>query len=130
MNMSMDKNYAGHQVGLRLRGVAPEDVQRGMIVAMPGTVASYRTFRATVLALKAPLMSGRYLLYFAGGGEFNATLTVPREIAIDDYDTGQIDADLLVPLWMHRRFGIMTADKELIGCGCVSSLPQESSPVQ
>lgn len=48
---SCDKSQAGDNSGLLLRGVKREDVQRGMIIAQPGTARSYKKFLCSMYVL-------------------------------------------------------------------------------
>ncbi|MBE4704109.1 elongation factor Tu [Spiroplasma platyhelix] len=55
---------AGDNVGLLLRGVKREDVERGQIVVAPGSVKSYKDFKATIYVLKKE-EGGRHTPFFA-----------------------------------------------------------------
>ena len=48
---SCDQSFAGDNSGLLLRGVKREDVQRGMVVAKPGTAKAYRKFLCSMYVL-------------------------------------------------------------------------------
>jgi elongation factor Tu len=50
---SLERAEAGDNAAVLLRGVKREQVQRGQVVAVPGSVTPHRTFRATMYALTA-----------------------------------------------------------------------------
>ncbi|MCK6472468.1 MAG: elongation factor Tu [Planctomycetes bacterium] len=64
-NKVLDEARAGDSVGLRLRSVELKDVRRGQVVAVPGSVASCRRFRAQVYLLNKD-EGGRHTPVFAG----------------------------------------------------------------
>jgi elongation factor Tu len=61
----MDEAIPGDNVGLLLRGVKKEDVERGMVVAKPGTITPHTQFEAEVYVLKAE-EGGRHTPFHAG----------------------------------------------------------------
>lgn len=60
----MPEAQAGDNVGLLLRGVKREEVERGQIVVAPGTVKSHKEFKATIYVLKKD-EGGRHTPFFA-----------------------------------------------------------------
>ena len=48
----LDEGMAGDNVGLLLRGTEKTDVERGMVLAKPGSITPHRRFKAQVIALK------------------------------------------------------------------------------
>jgi len=60
---SMDQGQAGDNVGALLRGVKREDVLRGQVLAAPGTVKTYKKFKAEVYVLKQA-EGGRHTPFF------------------------------------------------------------------
>lgn len=72
---------AGDTVGVMLRGIEPTDVVRGQVLAKPGSIKAYTTFRAKIDMVpaaeggrKAPLTSGSRLQVMIGAGSFSGTL--------------------------------------------------------
>jgi elongation factor Tu len=49
---TLDRGEAGDNAGILLRGIKKEDIDRGMVLARPGSVTAHRTFRAAVYILK------------------------------------------------------------------------------
>ncbi|KAA0057820.1 elongation factor Tu [Cucumis melo var. makuwa] len=61
----LDEALAGDNVGLLLRGVQKADIQRGMVLAKPGTITPHTKFSAVVYVLKKE-EGGRHSPFFAG----------------------------------------------------------------
>ena len=61
----LDEGQAGDNVGLLLRGTEKEGVERGMVVAKPGSITPHTKFKAQVYALKKE-EGGRHTPFFAG----------------------------------------------------------------
>jgi elongation factor Tu len=61
----LDEGQAGDNVGLLLRGVKREDVERGMVLAKPGSITPHKKFAAEVYVLKKE-EGGRHTPFFNG----------------------------------------------------------------
>ncbi len=61
----LDEGQAGDNVGLLLRGTEKEGVERGMVLAKPGSITPHTKFKAQVYALKKE-EGGRHTPFFAG----------------------------------------------------------------
>jgi len=61
----LDEGQAGDNVGLLLRGIEKEGVERGMVLAKPGSITPHTKFKAQVYALKKE-EGGRHTPFFAG----------------------------------------------------------------
>nr|YP_009472490.1 translation elongation factor Tu [Bryopsis sp. HV04063]ARO74083.1 translation elongation factor Tu [Bryopsis sp. HV04063] len=62
---TLDKSVAGDNVGVLLRGIQKEDVERGMVLAKPGSITPHKQFEAQVYILKKE-EGGRHTSFFAG----------------------------------------------------------------
>ncbi|KAF2298650.1 hypothetical protein GH714_024494 [Hevea brasiliensis] len=60
----LDQGQAGDNVGLLLRGLKRDDVQRGQVIAKPGTVKTYRKFEAEIYVLTKD-EGGRHTAFFS-----------------------------------------------------------------
>ncbi len=60
---NLDAAMAGDNAGLLLRGVAKEDIERGQVLAKPGTIVPHKKFEAAVYALKKE-EGGRHTPFF------------------------------------------------------------------
>jgi len=61
----LDEGQAGDNVGVLLRGTDKEEVERGMVLAKPGSITPHRKFRAEIYALKKE-EGGRHTPFFTG----------------------------------------------------------------
>ncbi|MCI0370816.1 MAG: elongation factor Tu, partial [candidate division NC10 bacterium] len=61
----LDEGLAGDNVGLLLRGIDKEDVERGQVVAKPGSITPHKKFKAEVYVLKKE-EGGRHTPFFNG----------------------------------------------------------------
>jgi len=61
----MDEGIAGDNVGLLLRGIGRDEVERGMVVAAPGSITPHKKFKAEVYVLKKD-EGGRHKPFFNG----------------------------------------------------------------
>ena len=62
---TLDEGMAGDNVGLLLRGVQKEDIERGMVLAKPSSITPHTTFEAEVYVLKKE-EGGRHTPFFPG----------------------------------------------------------------
>jgi len=67
----LDEGMAGDNVGLLLRGVERKDVERGQVVAKPGSITPHTKFKAEVYVLKKE-EGGRHTPFFSGCGDGDA----------------------------------------------------------
>src|SRR5437763_11089064 len=61
----LDEGRAGDNVGLLLRGIEKNDVERGQVLAKPGTITPYKTFKGEVYVLSKE-EGGRHTPFFNG----------------------------------------------------------------
>ena len=62
---TLDESVAGDNVGVLLRGIQKEDIERGMVLAKPGTITPHTKFEAQVYVLKKE-EGGRHTPFFPG----------------------------------------------------------------
>lgn len=61
----LEESIAGDNVGMLLRGIQKQDIERGMVLAKPGSIKPHRRFEAQVYVLKKE-EGGRHSPFFAG----------------------------------------------------------------
>ena len=64
-NKTLDRGQAGDNVGLLLRGVKREDIERGQVIAKPGSITPHTIFEAEVYVLSKE-EGGRHTPFFSG----------------------------------------------------------------
>jgi elongation factor Tu len=62
---TLDEGFAGDNVGILLRGVTRENIERGMVLAKPGTILPHTQFEAEVYVLTKD-EGGRHTPFFTG----------------------------------------------------------------
>ena len=107
---------AGMNVGLLLRGINKEDVERGQVLAKPGTATPHKKFEAEVYVLKkeeggrhTPFMSGYKPQFFFRTTDVTGTVTLPEGTEmIMPGDNAKMIVELLYPVAMEDglRFAI------------------------
>jgi elongation factor Tu len=110
----LDEGMAGDNVGLLLRGVQKEDIERGMVLVKPNSIKPHTKFEGEVYVLKKE-EGGRHTPFFAG---------YRPQFYIRTTDvTGQMSAELICPVAIEQgmRFAIREGGRT-IGAGVVSKI--------
>ncbi|RKZ30680.1 elongation factor Tu [bacterium] len=127
----LDYAEAGDNVGVLLRGIDKEDVERGMVLAKPGSITPHTKFKAEVYVLKAE-EGGRHKPFFTGYRPqfYFRTTDVTGEIKLPEGvemvmpgDNVTMDCELISPIAMEQglRFAIREGGKT-IGAGVVHTI--------
>ena len=124
----LDEGRAGDNVGLLLRGIKREDVERGQVVAKPGTISPYTKFKAEIYVLSkdeggrhTPFFSGYRPQFFFRTTDVTGILNLPEGVEmIMPGDSVTITAELISPIAMEKelRFAIREGGKT-VGAGVV-----------
>ncbi|MBA2391987.1 MAG: elongation factor Tu [Ktedonobacteraceae bacterium] len=101
---------AGDNVGCLLRGVAPADIQRGQVLARPGSITSHKTIKAQVYVLSKeeggrhrPFFSGYQPQFYVRTTDVTGTIKLPEDITmVMPGDTIVMTVDLLQPVAMEE----------------------------
>ncbi len=123
---------AGMNVGLLLRGTQKEDVERGQVLAKPGTVKTSSKFEAEIYVLKkeeggrhTPFMTGYRPQFFIRTADVtgNVALKAGTEMIMPG-DNAKIDVELIYPVALNEgmRFAIREGGRT-VGAGVVTSVP-------
>ena len=127
----LDSGQAGDNVGLLLRGTERKDVERGQVVAKPGSITPHKKFRAEVYVLTKE-EGGRHTPFFKGYRPqfFFRTTDVTGSVNLDEGvemvlpgDNTNLEVELLTPIAMERglRFAIREGGRT-VGAGVVSKI--------
>lgn len=130
-NKILDEAQAGENVGILLRGLDKKDVERGMILAAPGTCKPHTKFKGTVYILKKeeggrhkPFFSGYRPQFYFRTTDVTGTVTLPEgtEMVMPG-DNIELTGELLAPIAMEAgdRFAIREGGKT-IGAGTVTAI--------
>src|SRR5689334_17211585 len=128
---SMDEAIAGDNVGLLLRGIEKEDVERGMCICAPKSVTPHKKFKGSVYVLSKE-EGGRHTPFFNGyRPQFYfrttdvtgvATLPTGREMVMPG-DNVDMTVELITPIAMEKelRFAIREGGRT-VGAGVVTEI--------
>ncbi len=127
----LDEGQAGDNVGLLLRGINREDVERGMVVAAPGSITPHTKFTGEVYVLKKE-EGGRHTPFFNGYRPqfYFRTTDVTGEVKLPEGvemimpgDNVTITGELITPIAMNEelRFAIREGGRT-VGAGVVAKV--------
>jgi elongation factor Tu len=130
-NKTLDEAKAGDNVGLLLRGIKKEEVERGQVVAKPGTVTPHQEFEAEVYVLTKE-EGGRHTPFFSGYRPqfYIRTTDVTGEIRLPEGiemvmpgDNVNLKVTLIYPVALEvgQRFAIREGGKT-VGAGVVTKI--------
>jgi elongation factor Tu len=127
----LDSGMAGDNVGLLLRGVERKEIERGQVIAKPGSITPHTKFKAEVYVLTKE-EGGRHTPFFSGyRPQFYfrttdvtgvATLNEGVEMVMPG-DNSQLEVELIAPIAMEKglRFAIREGGRT-VGAGTVSEV--------
>jgi len=130
-NKTMDEGHAGDNVGCLLRGVKREDIQRGQVLAKPGSITPHTKFEGEVYVLSKE-EGGRHTPFFSGYRPqfyFRTTDVTGTAALMGDAemcmpgDNAKISVELSKPIAMDDgvRFAIREGGKT-VGSGVVTKI--------
>ena len=128
---TLDEGQAGDDVGLLLRGTKREDVERGQVIAKPGSITPHTKFKAQVYVLTkeeggrhTPFFSGYRPQFYFRTTDVTGVATLPEGIEmIMPGDNVEMDVALITPIAMEDqlRFAIREGGRT-VGAGVVSKI--------
>jgi elongation factor Tu len=129
----LDEGMAGDNAGLLLRGIPKEDVERGMVLAKPGSITPHTKFKAEVYVLTKE-EGGRHTPFFKGyRPQFYFRTTDVTGVAelpggtemVMPGDNVQLTVELITPVAMEKglRFAIREGGRT-VGAGTISEIIQ------
>ncbi len=127
----LDQGQAGDNVGVLLRGIERKDVQRGQVLAKPGTITPHTKFESEVYILSAA-EGGRHKAFFAGyrpqfyfrTTDVTGVVGLPEGVEmVMPGDNVRLSGELIEPIAMEEglRFAIREGGRT-IGAGVVTKL--------
>jgi elongation factor Tu len=129
----LDEGIAGDNVGLLLRGVERTDVERGQVVAAPGSITPHTRFKAEVYVLKKE-EGGRHTPFFTGyrpqfyfrTTDVTGVARLPEGVEmVMPGDNLNLTVELITPIAMDKgvRFAIREGGRT-VGAGTVTEILQ------
>jgi elongation factor Tu len=127
----LNEGMAGDNVGVLLRGVAREDIERGQVLAKPGSIKPHTKFKASVYVLNKD-EGGRHSAFFAGyrpqfyfrTTDVTGIVTLPEGVEmVMPGDQVTFEVALIKPIAMEKelRFAIREGGRT-VGAGVVTEI--------
>src|SRR5216110_1910314 len=127
----LDKASAGDNVGVLLRGTKKEEVERGMVLAKPGSITPHTKFKAEVYVLSkeeggrhTPFFNKYRPQFYFRTSDVTGNVTLPTGVEmVMPGDNVSVEIELIAPVAMERgqRFAIREGGRT-IGAGRVSEV--------
>ena len=129
----LDEGQAGDNVGVLLRGIEKDDLERGMVLAKPGSVTPHTKFKGQVYVLTkeeggrhTPFFNGYRPQFYFRTTDVTGTLKLKEgtEMVMPGDNTA-IDVELITPIAMEKelRFAIREGG-HTVGAGVISEITQ------
>ena len=128
---TLDSGIAGDNVGVLLRGVGRDDIERGQVLAKPGSITPHTEFNASVYVLKRE-EGGRHSAFFGGyrpqfyfrTTDVTGVVTLPDVVEmVMPGDNVELSVSLIKPIAMEEglRFAIREGGRT-VGAGVVTKV--------
>jgi elongation factor Tu len=127
----LDEARAGDNVGVLLRGTKKEDVERGQVIAKPGSIKPHKKFKAEIYVLSkdeggrhTPFFSNYRPQFYFRTTDVTGTVKLPDGVEmVMPGDNVAIEVELITPIAMEKtmRFAIREGGKT-VGAGRISDI--------
>ena len=127
----LDEGQAGDNVGLLLRGIEKDDVERGQVIAKPGSITPHKDFEAEVYILTkeeggrhTPFFTGYRPQFYIRTTDVTAEVALPKGVEmVMPGDNTKMTVKLIVPVAMEEglRFAVREGGKT-VGAGVISKI--------
>jgi len=127
----LDEAIAGDNVGILLRGVGKDEVERGQVVAKPGSITPHRRFRAEVYVLRkeeggrhTPFLNGYKPQFYFRTTDVTGEIVLPEDVKmVMPGDNANFEVRLIVPVALEPglRFAIREGGRT-VGAGVVTAI--------
>jgi elongation factor Tu len=127
----LDEGQAGDNLGLLLRGIERTDVERGMVVAKPGSITPHTKFMAQVYVLKReeggrhkPFFSGYRPQFYIRTMDVTGSIKLPEGVEmVMPGDDVAMECDLIIPVALEQgsKFAIREGGLT-VGAGVISKI--------
>ena len=129
----LDEGRAGDNVGVLLRGIGKDEVQRGMVLAKPGSITPHTKFEAKVYILTkeeggrhSPFFKGYKPQFYMGTTDVTGAVTLPEGVEmVMPGDNIKMEIELIYSVAMEEglRFAIREGGRT-VGAGVISRIIQ------
>jgi elongation factor Tu len=133
----LDQGQAGDNVGLLLRGIEKDDIERGQVIAKPGSIKPHTDFEAEVYVLTkeeggrhTPFFSGYKPQFYLRTTDVTGDIKLPEGVEmVMPGDNAKMTVSLIVPVAMEEglNFAIREGGKT-VGAGVITKILADSKP--
>jgi len=127
----LDEGRAGDNIGVLIRGVKRDEVERGQVVAVPGSINPHTKFEAEVYVLTkeeggrhTPFFSGYRPQFYFTTTDVTGVMSLPEGVEmVMPGDNVTIEAELITPVAMEKeqRFAVREGGRT-VGAGVISEI--------
>ncbi len=128
---TLDQGIAGDNVGCLLRGIKKDEVERGQVLAKPGSITPHKKFKAEVYVLTkeeggrhTPFVSGYRPQFYLRTTDVTGTITLPEGVQmVMPGDNTNMIVELITPVALEKelRFAIREGGRT-VGAGVVTEI--------
>ena len=128
---TLDETQAGDNVGVLLRGVEKDEIERGQVIAKPGTVTPHTNFESEVYILSkeecgrhTPFFTGYKPQFYIRTADVTGDVTLPEGIEmVMPGDSAKMKVKLIQPVAMEEgwRFAIREGGST-VGAGVITKI--------
>jgi elongation factor Tu len=128
---TLDEGQAGDNIGVLLRGIEKDDVERGQVLAKPGTITPHTKFEAEVYVLTkeeggrhTPFFTGYRPQFYLGTTDVTGEVELPKGVEmVMPGDSIKMTVTLIVPVALEEgmRFAVREGG-HTVGAGVVSKV--------
>jgi len=129
----LDQGQAGDNIGVLLRGIKREEVERGQVVAKPGSITPHRKFKAETYILTkeeggrhTPFFNGYRPQFYFRTTDVTGVATLPEGVEmVMPGDNVALAVELITPIAMEKelRFAIREGGRT-VGAGVISDIAE------
>ena len=128
---NLDYAQAGDNIGALLRGVQREDIQRGQVLAAPGSITPHTKFKAQVYVLSkeeggrhTPFLTNYRPQFYFRTTDITGVITLPEDVAmVMPGDNVDMDVELIHPVAIEdgTKFSIREGGRT-VGAGTITTI--------
>jgi elongation factor Tu len=127
----LDQGQAGDNIGVLLRGIKREEIERGQVLAKPGSITPHTKFKAEAYILSkgeggrhTPFFSGYRPQFYFRTTDVTGVVQLPEGVEmVMPGDNVNLQIDLIIPIAMEKesRFAIREGGRT-VGAGVISDI--------
>jgi len=127
----LDRGQAGDNIGVLLRGTKRDEVQRGQVVAKPGSITPHTKFKAEAYILKkeeggrhTPFFNGYRPQFYFRTTDVTGVVTLPESIEmVMPGDNVSMEVNLIMPIAMEKELNFAIREGgRTVGAGVISEI--------